>query len=370
MSVLPSLHTICLLQAHMLLFLLIAQPVSPKRVVCCFSHYTSPANTSVSTSTGTSNFGYHMCVGERGGGCRGARKDNNCGASFMNICFIIIFCACVMSRVRLMHTHPEQRPLPLPSGNWAHDSTHVWVIVFAPSISFFFLLYFAIHFPLCWLQWFHAQLPKWIRSRCRCMCVCACVCALTPPPSLWHCDCFLFLYSLPPPGGLLRKSYNSLSYYPRRKDLIYLLPLKSTSLSALFFSFFFYKEDISVLYDFILSFLFFKNTLLCFSKVVRWGPQSDGYSITEANSSCEACRAKCPPPRDPADVGHWFQMKGWSGEGRRKEGGAELFPHLLTWSQRQANLYLPSKPAVIAAKSCFLMEYIIIKARTEFNEYK
>lgn len=150
------------------------------------------------------------------------------------------------------------------------------------------------------------------------VCVCVCVCFNT---STFPLTRRLFFVPLPPPGGLLRKSYNSLSYYPRRKDLIYLLPLKSTSLSALFFSFFFYKEDISVLYDFILSFLFFKNTLLCFSKVVRWGPQSDGYSITEANSSCEACRAKCPPPgtQQTWDIGsRWKDDQGKDGE-RREE---------------------------------------------------
>lgn len=36
------------------------------------------------------------------------------------------------------------------------------------------------------------------------------------------------------------------------------------------------------------------------------------------------------PPRDRADEGHWFQMKGRSGEqGQREKGGAELFSNLV-----------------------------------------
>lgn len=139
------------------------------------------------------------------------------------------------------------------------------------------------------------------------VCVCVCVCFNT---STFPLTQRLFFVPLPPPGGLLRKSYNSLSYYPRRKDLIYLLPLKSTSLSALFFLFFFTKRTSP--FSMTSSFLFFSSKTLFFV-LVKWSAGVRSQMATVLLRQTQAVRRaelSVPPPRDPADVGHWFQMKG------------------------------------------------------------
>lgn len=85
--------------------------------------------------------------------------------------------------------------------------------------------------------------------------------------------------------------------------------------------------------------LTFGNVVLSFSETAPWGPELDGYSINQANSSCEAHRAKCSP---------WVQSRRGTlvpderkirGEGQREEGEAGLFSNLVIWSQRQANLF-------------------------------
>lgn len=41
--------------------------------------------------------------------------------------------------------------------------------------------------------------------------------------------------------------------------------------------------------------LAFGNVVLSFGEIAPWGAELDGYSINQANSSCEAYRAKCSP---------------------------------------------------------------------------
>lgn len=75
--------------------------------------------------------------------------------------------------------------------------------------------------------------------------------------------------------------------------------------------------------------LTFGNVVLSFSETAPWGPELDGYSINQANSSCEAHRAKCSP---------WVQSRRGTlvpderkirGEGQREEGEAGLFSNLV-----------------------------------------
>ena len=83
-----------------------------------------------------------------------------------------------------------------------------------------------------------------------------------------------------------------------------------------------------------------KHCALVFSEMPPWGPELDGYSINQADSSCEAHGAKCSPlgTEQMRDIGsRWKEDQG--GKDRTRRGGAELFSNLAIWSQRQANLF-------------------------------